>query len=100
MCGLVGGAGFVALALAIFQQLRRIDSVAAPLAYFQLGTGIIAAVFAAIFPWLAWSRLVYRTDTLSPDVAQAFTDLGMFTFFLPWPTIWAAYSVMKNKPTP
>jgi len=93
ICGLLGGAGFPFLIVVMFLQLKRIDGTSAPLAYLQLAAGLLTGFPALIFPWMAWSPLVFRAGALSPDVAQAFTDIGMFSFFLPWPGLVQIFAV-------
>jgi hypothetical protein len=86
VCGLAGGACFGCLPVLLFLQLKRIDGPSSPLAYFSLGLGVISTIPAAILPWIFWSPLVFR-DTLNPELAQGLSDMGFFTFFLPWPFI-------------
>jgi len=91
--GLLGGSAFPLLVVVMFLQLKRIDGPSAPLAYLQLGAGLVTGFPALIFPWIAWSPLVFRGSTLNPDVAQALTDIGMFSFFLPWPGLVQIFAV-------
>lgn len=86
ICGLLVPVGTIPLYVLIFQQLRRIEGAAA-LAYVQLIAGVYALVPGTTIPFLAWSPLVFRPDALEPRLTQALSDLGMFSFFLPWPAI-------------
>lgn len=86
ICGLLAPMGLITLYVVIFQQLRRIEDNEA-LACTQFGAGVLALVPGIIIPFLVWSPLVYRPDTLEPHLTQTLTDLGMFSFFVPWPAI-------------
>lgn len=85
MCGLIGSGAVVAMPVLLFLQLKRVEGGSAPLAHFALAVGVVFVVPAVVLPWLFWSPLVYRDETLSPDLAQGLSDLGFFIFFMPWP---------------
>ena len=86
ICGLMAPMGLVGLFVVIFQQLRRVEGNAT-LAYTQLVAGVLSLVPGIVIPFLVWSPLVFRPGTLEPRLTQTLTDLGMFSFFVPWPAI-------------
>jgi hypothetical protein len=86
ICGLMSPMFLITMYVVIFQQLKRIEGNES-LAYVLFGTGVLSLVPGTIIPFLVWSPLVYRPDALEPHLTRALTDLGMFTFFLPWPAI-------------
>jgi hypothetical protein len=68
----------------ISAQMARIEGRWTPLAYCNLGAGVVG-MMAALFPVLFFLSIAYRPQDRSPELIQAFNDFAWVPFIINWP---------------